>query len=160
MRDDGLPALKSRLRLWNQLTYVTGQLRIEDCSSGNILVAGPGDVVWIPQGASFRPIGSDGVEAFYAELSDRPGDELADSLYPRYERPPRSLQDWQRELVEQFLETNPKSKTLHDRASKVMPGGNTRAVLHSAPFPLAFESARGVMVRSVDGHEYLDFVSE
>lgn len=41
-----------------------------------------------------------------------------------------------------------------------MPGGNTRSVLHYFPFPLSFQSGQGCHVTSLDGDEYLDFVSE
>jgi glutamate-1-semialdehyde 2,1-aminomutase len=41
-----------------------------------------------------------------------------------------------------------------------MPGGNTRTVLYSAPFPIRAERAEGSEIIDVDGHRYLDFVGE
>ena len=41
-----------------------------------------------------------------------------------------------------------------------MPGGNTRTVLYSAPFPIRAERGAGAMVFDVDGHAYLDLVGE
>ena len=41
-----------------------------------------------------------------------------------------------------------------------MPGGNTRTVLHYAPFPLAMERASGCRLWDLDGHEFVDFLGE
>jgi len=41
-----------------------------------------------------------------------------------------------------------------------MPGGNTRAVMWYPPFPLALACGEGCRVRDLDGHEYIDLVSE
>ena len=41
-----------------------------------------------------------------------------------------------------------------------MPGGNTRTVLHSSPFPLTFVSGSGAILTSLDGHKYTDFLGE
>ena len=41
-----------------------------------------------------------------------------------------------------------------------MPGGNTRTVLHSSPFPLTFKSGSGAILTSLDGHTYTDFLGE
>jgi glutamate-1-semialdehyde 2,1-aminomutase len=41
-----------------------------------------------------------------------------------------------------------------------MPGGNTRSVLHVAPFPLTIVRAEGARIWDADGHEYLDFLGE
>jgi glutamate-1-semialdehyde 2,1-aminomutase len=45
-------------------------------------------------------------------------------------------------------------------ATTVMPGGNTRTVLHYAPFPLAMDRAAGCRMWDVDGREYIDFLGE
>ena len=42
------------------------------------------------------------------------------------------------EAEEDFRARNPKSATLYEKACDVMPGGNTRSVLHYAPYPLTF----------------------
>jgi glutamate-1-semialdehyde 2,1-aminomutase len=41
-----------------------------------------------------------------------------------------------------------------------MPGGNTRTVLHYAPFPLAMARAEGCRMWDLDGREYIDFLGE
>ena len=59
-----------------------------------------------------------------------------------------------------FASSHPKSKALHDRAGKVMPGGNTRTVLFTSPFPIRVEKAEGATLHDVDGHSYLDLLGE
>lgn len=63
-------------------------------------------------------------------------------------------------LLQQYAASNPESAALNKKASEVMPAGNTRAVFVYEPFPLAMKSGRDCRVTSVDGTEYLDFVSE
>jgi glutamate-1-semialdehyde 2,1-aminomutase len=63
-------------------------------------------------------------------------------------------------LIDWFEQTNPKSADAATKAASVMPGGNTRTVLHSDPFPLVIESGKETCVVSRDGVEYTDFVSE
>ena len=41
-----------------------------------------------------------------------------------------------------------------------MPGGNTRTVLHYAPFPLGLAGGAGCRIRDLDGGEYVDFLGE
>ena len=43
-------------------------------------------------------------------------------------------------------------------ARKVMPGGNTRSVLHFDPFPFRVASAEGPHLVDVDGHQYVDLL--
>ncbi|UCI31996.1 aspartate aminotransferase family protein [Mesorhizobium sp. B4-1-4] len=49
------------------------------------------------------------------------------------------------------------SSLAHERAKKVMPGGNTRSSVYEAPFPLYLKSGKGAFVTDVDGNSYLDF---
>ncbi len=49
----------------------------------------------------------------------------------------------------------PKSREMHARASKIMKGYSSQVQL----FPVCFESGRGVILRDVDGNEYIDFSS-
>ncbi|KAI9847379.1 MAG: hypothetical protein M1837_002567 [Sclerophora amabilis] len=59
-----------------------------------------------------------------------------------------------------FTIRNPQSlKTYNDSVSH-FPGGNTRTVLHAAPFPLTFASGQSCEVRSIDGDVYVDFLGE
>ena len=64
------------------------------------------------------------------------------------------------DVLQQYVSSNPESAALNLKASEVMPAGNTRAVFVYEPFPLAMESGRDCRLTSVDGMEYLDFVSE
>ncbi len=59
-----------------------------------------------------------------------------------------------------FRQKRPKTEALHARAKAVMPGGNTRTVLYSAPFPIRAEKGEGQVITDVDGHSYLDLVGE
>lgn len=45
----------------------------------------------------------------------------------------------------------------HERAKKVMPGGNTRSSVYESPFPLYLTSGEGAYVTDVDENCYLDF---
>ncbi|RWI16806.1 MAG: aspartate aminotransferase family protein [Mesorhizobium sp.] len=49
------------------------------------------------------------------------------------------------------------SRLAHDRAKRVMPGGNTRSSVYEAPFPLYLKSGNGAYVTDIDGNSYLDF---
>jgi len=64
------------------------------------------------------------------------------------------------EAARRYVERNPESKRLHDERARVMPGGNTRSVLHVEPFPLTIVRAEGARIYDADGHEYLDFLGE
>ena len=64
------------------------------------------------------------------------------------------------EAKETYVARNPKSLARYVEATAVMPGGNTRTVLHYAPFPLAMERAAGCRLWDADGHEYVDFLGE
>lgn len=71
-----------------------------------------------------------------------------------------TLEDALRDAERRHIEANPESQRRHIRAAKVMPGGNTRTVLHYSPFPVTFSSGEGATLRDVDGHAYADFLGE
>lgn len=54
---------------------------------------------------------------------------------------------------QRYVKRNPNSKTLHDEAVKYLPGGNSRSVLHTAPFPISMSSGRSCYLIDEDGHE-------
>ncbi len=62
--------------------------------------------------------------------------------------------------IDQFKKRRPKTAAMHERAKSVMPGGNTRSVLFSAPFPIRIAEASGAKLKDIDGNEYYDFVGE
>lgn len=51
-----------------------------------------------------------------------------------------------------FVQRNPRSLELHLEAIKSLPGGNTRTLLHTAPFPLCMKSGKGYQVTDEDGN--------
>lgn len=57
--------------------------------------------------------------------------------------------------TERYVSRNQKSKALHEEAVKIFPGGNTRTVLHTNPFPLCMKSGKGYQVFSEDGDTYV-----
>jgi len=64
------------------------------------------------------------------------------------------------EAREAYVAANPRSLARHVEATAAMPGGNTRTILHFAPFPMAIERADGCRLWSADGGEYIDFLGE
>ena len=59
-----------------------------------------------------------------------------------------------------FAAHNPRSAAAQAEAAQVLPGGNTRSVLHYDPFPLAKVRGQGCRLWDADGHEYIDFLGE
>ncbi len=53
-----------------------------------------------------------------------------------------------------FIANNPLSKTQHDLAVGTLPGGNTRTVLHTSPFPLSMKRGEATHVWDLDDHKY------
>lgn len=62
--------------------------------------------------------------------------------------------------VDTFVSRNPKSRAAIADSVDVLPSGTSRAVLVHQPFPLVLQGGSGCHVTSLDGDEYLDFVSE
>jgi glutamate-1-semialdehyde 2,1-aminomutase len=52
-----------------------------------------------------------------------------------------------------FIANNPLSKAQHDLAIGTLPGGNTRTLLHTSPFPLCMKRGEGAFVWDLDGHQ-------
>jgi glutamate-1-semialdehyde 2,1-aminomutase len=57
-----------------------------------------------------------------------------------------------------YARARPRSADLAARADAVLPGGNTRSVLHFDPFPFRVASAEGKHLIDVDGHRYIDLL--
>jgi glutamate-1-semialdehyde 2,1-aminomutase len=62
--------------------------------------------------------------------------------------------------IEAYVTARPNAAALHERAKAVLPGGNTRTILFTAPFPIRIAKTEGQMLTDVDGHSYVDFVGE
>ena len=71
-----------------------------------------------------------------------------------------SLESALEEAENRYAAANPKSAARHASARSAMPGGNTRTVLHYAPFPLAWAKGDGARLTDLDGHAYTDFLGE
>jgi glutamate-1-semialdehyde 2,1-aminomutase len=59
---------------------------------------------------------------------------------------------------QRYVDANPESASWAARANEVLPGGNTRSVLHFDPFPFRVASAEGRHLVDVDGHRYVDLL--
>jgi glutamate-1-semialdehyde 2,1-aminomutase len=65
-----------------------------------------------------------------------------------------------REAEELYRARNPQSLARHEAACAAMPGGSTRSSIYVEPFPLTMARGEGARLWDVDGHEYVDFLSE
>ena len=52
-----------------------------------------------------------------------------------------------------------RSRELHERARKVLPGGNSRTTVHHAPHPIYAHAGQGCRITDVDGVERVDFIN-
>jgi glutamate-1-semialdehyde 2,1-aminomutase len=64
------------------------------------------------------------------------------------------------DAVSVYATKRPKTAAFHQRARAVMPGGNTRTILYTDPFPIRIEHAEGSTLTDLDGHTYADYVGE
>jgi glutamate-1-semialdehyde 2,1-aminomutase len=64
------------------------------------------------------------------------------------------------EAIDGFIACHPKAQAMQHRAAQVMPGGNTRSVLFTAPFPIRVDRAEGCTLHDIDGYSYVDLVGE
>src|SRR3954471_12973279 len=64
------------------------------------------------------------------------------------------------EAQEQYSARNPRSLAQYEEACAALPGGNTRSAIYVEPFPLTMARGEGAHLWDVDGHEYVDFLSE
>jgi len=56
---------------------------------------------------------------------------------------------------QRFIDRNPNSKRLFDEACGSLPGGNTRTLLYSAPFPICMKKGEHYQVIDEDDHVYV-----
>jgi glutamate-1-semialdehyde 2,1-aminomutase len=64
------------------------------------------------------------------------------------------------EAQDQYRAQNPKSLAQYEEACAALPGGNTRSAIFVEPFPLTMVRGEGSRLWDLDGHEYVDFLSE
>ena len=62
-------------------------------------------------------------------------------------------------IEEEYQETRKKSKSLYDRAGKVMPSGIEHDSRFIRPFPFYVERAEGARKWDIDGNELIDLWS-
>jgi glutamate-1-semialdehyde 2,1-aminomutase len=61
---------------------------------------------------------------------------------------------------QRYVEAHPRSRELAERAARVLPGGNTRSVLHIEPFAFRVVGAEGATLHDADGHHYTDLLGD
>ena len=61
--------------------------------------------------------------------------------------------------MERYRQLTPGSRALWERASRVLPGGDTRTSIHWRPYPIYLSRGEGSRVWDVDGMERIDFQS-
>ena len=74
--------------------------------------------------------------------------------------PTRSVHTALTEAKEEYRKANPRSLAQHLKAAEVLPGGNTRTVIFTDPFPLTLVAGADARVCSLDGGWYRDFLGE
>ena len=62
--------------------------------------------------------------------------------------------------VARYVDRHPISREQAATAAAVLPGGNTRSVLHIEPFAFRVAGAAGARITDVDGHTYLDLLGD
>lgn len=62
-------------------------------------------------------------------------------------------------LHSEYEQQTRRSAALHERATEVLPGGDTRSVTYHQPYPSFVEEASGCTLRTVDGEELVDFLN-
>src|ERR1700728_589792 len=58
-----------------------------------------------------------------------------------------------------YVSDSSRSRKLHERATRVMPGGNTRHSIALSPYPVYVSSGNGCRVTDVEGEERIDFIN-
>lgn len=64
------------------------------------------------------------------------------------------------DAMRRYVDRHPRSAQLARAAAQVMPGGNTRSVLHTEPFGVRIEEADGAVLTSVDGDRVVDLLGD
>ncbi len=63
------------------------------------------------------------------------------------------------DALQTYLARTGASRRLHERARRVMPGGDTRTSAYWAPYPVFIERGDGCRIWDADGNAYVDFVN-
>ncbi len=62
-------------------------------------------------------------------------------------------------LIAEYMDNNPRSRQMFERARVSLPGGNTRTGVYFEPFPIYADRGEGVYLIDLDDHRLLDFVN-
>jgi glutamate-1-semialdehyde 2,1-aminomutase len=60
-------------------------------------------------------------------------------------------------MSQRYVARTPKSKSLYERAKRVLPGGVSYSIRYFEPYPFYTARAQGSKLYDVDGNEYVDF---
>jgi len=60
-------------------------------------------------------------------------------------------------MFENYISKTPQSKSLYERAKKVLPAGVSYGLRYFEPYPFYTARAKGSKLFDVDGNEYVDF---
>ena len=71
--------------------------------------------------------------------------------------PVEALVDARRSIEARYRARTPESRTLHARASKTLPGGESRTATWFAPYPTYIASGLGSTLTDIDGNALVDF---
>lgn len=64
------------------------------------------------------------------------------------------------DATRRYVASHPESARLARAATELLPGGNTRSVLHTEPFGVRIASADGAVLTTVDGHRLVDLLGD
>jgi glutamate-1-semialdehyde 2,1-aminomutase len=62
-------------------------------------------------------------------------------------------------LQRKYSEKRRRSQELYETACQFLPGGDSRSILHYAPYPSYMKEGQGCLLTDIDGHHYLDFLN-
>lgn len=62
-------------------------------------------------------------------------------------------------IEDHYSEVTPRSRTLYERATQALPGGNSRTTVYYQPYPFYFDRGEGCRVYDLDGNERIDFIN-
>ena len=69
------------------------------------------------------------------------------------------LSSLENDLLARYRSRTAASAALYERATRVLPGGDTRTGTFYLPYPVFLDRGQGARVWDADGNEYLDFLS-
>ena len=71
----------------------------------------------------------------------------------------RTRAEVEADVIADYRACSPRSAALHEVASRVMPGGDTRTVAFHAPYPLVITEGQGCRIQDADGRTYVDLLN-